>query len=207
MVLGPASQTGALPGSGNGRAKALARPGQRGCQYYFDASYYFGGPSTSSFNLRAQDIVGSSGQPHRGVDLTASASAGSLVANAGIAPTGGARPQVLETVRGYTYFVSSTSCTASSFALSLQSSPAGSAGTVQAATGGGVRLSADYAASFRDMGLYWCSLSGNGGGRGHVVFCEAWRVDVNFDFLTASFAGNGAGTYQLDITQSSVTVP
>lgn len=202
VVLGPASQGGTLPG--NGRSALPARPGPSGCQYYFDASRYFGGPSASSFTLLPQEIVSADSQSHGGVDLTASANAGSLVADAAIAPAGGVRPQVLRTVTGYTYFVSSTSCTASSFALTLQSSPTGAAGTVLATMGGGQRLSAGYTASFNDIGLYLCSL--NGHGLGHVVLCEAWQVNVDFDFQTASFAGNGAGTYQLDITQSSVAV-
>ena len=209
-IIGPASGNMA-PGARSGPAPMSGLPVRRmaiaqaaaSCPVYFDASYYFPGPSVSQFTIGALSVSPGGTQLGHGLKaMTAIASGATLNGDAGIGsmvqPVNALVPQ--SKVTGLSYYATGTGCSANMFTATLQSMPQGGGQTV-VATMNSYSMVANYATSLTDMGTYFCSTGGP------YFFCQVWRIDAVFSFQTASFAGNGAGAYDLAITQANLTSP
>ncbi len=94
----------------------------------------------------------------------------------------------------------------SPFTATLRSSPAGSGGQVVAVSGI-QQITATYTVqeTYDANNPYDCS-SGAGRRRRHFL-CNLWSIVPGFDFLSASFAAQGAGNYTLTLVRATVTSP
>ncbi|MGH8147837.1 MAG: hypothetical protein ACREPY_16085 [Rhodanobacteraceae bacterium] len=212
-VLGPAnSQTSRLLHRTNLLVAARAMAAGSTCAIYFDATGQLNftppppntpiTPALGPANITAGGVTAFA---HGSQALTAAASGNALSAAAGVIAPHAVLPSVtVNTIQGIAYFATGTNCTQASFTTTLQSNPAGSAGpngTVLAQMGASTIIAANYTPSYADQGEYICSEGRNS------FYCEVWRVDVTFAFLTNSFPGNGAGTYTLTINQVTLSSP
>lgn len=206
-VIGPASS--AFARGLHPAPMALAAAGSPACDIYFDATgqLTFSPPTANTLltpSIGVSNLFSSGAtQGHGAKTATAIAIGTSLSANANINGVSLQAPnsQVsLNQIQGLAYFATDTSCQQSSFTTTLQSNPAGPAGMV-AAQMGAYTINANYALSYADQGRYIC----NGGFFSY--YCEVWRVDATFSFLTSSFDANDAGTYTLTINQVTMNSP
>lgn len=212
-VLGPANgQTlKTLNGPGRQAAAPLAAAAPT-CPIYFDVTGQLNftpppsgtliTPTIGPANITASGVTSFG---HGSQSLSAIASGNHLGATAGVMNPTAPLPNVtVNAIQGIAYFATGTNCTQASFTTVLQSNPAGSAGpngTVMASMGNNITIAANYTPAYADQGTYICS---NGF---RAFYCEVWRVDVMFSFLTNSFPGSGAGTYTLTVNQVTLSSP
>lgn len=215
-VLGPANGQTLKTLNAQGRraavplALAAAAPT---CQIYFDVTgqLNFNPPPSGTLitpaigpaNITAGGVTSFG---HGSTSLTAVASGNHLGATAGVVTPNAVLPKVtVNAIQGIAYFATGTNCTQGSFTTTLQSNPAGGTGpngTVIATMGNNTTIAASYTPAYADQGTYICR-----SGFFNTFYCEVWRVDVMFSFLTNSFSGNGAGSYTLTVNQVTLSSP
>ena len=215
-VLGPATTMSAQShsiGPLGTRVTAAPMANASACTVYFDATgqLNFNPPAANTAltpGISAANFIG--GGPalaHGSKAANALAGATTLSADAGIDGASLLPPYASiaqNRIPGIAYFATDTTCTQSSFTTVLQSSPAGTGGpggTVMAQLNANTTIAASYSPAYADQGRYICT------DYFYQYYCEVWRVDVAFSFLTNSFLANGAGSYTLTINQVTLSSP